>query len=84
MEEIKEFYGLQCKVITKVVTQIGYLQVLEYTLQDWNYLHVVQWHFNYDLIENSSIPNAYCETFYRDKDKALERAYDIGNKLLEQ
>ena len=81
---LKDHFGIQSHVITKVETQLGYLQVLEYILQDWNYLHVVQWHLKNVLEENSTLPKVHCKSFYREKYKAMELAHEIGNNLLQQ
>lgn len=79
-----DFEGIKPQLITEVNTQIGYLQVLEYILQDCSYLHVVQYHFNNDTEENSFLPKIQCKTYYKEKDKALEFASKIGNNLLTQ
>lgn len=78
------FGYLKSKPITEIRTQLGYLLVLEYILQDYSYLHVVQWHFNNNLEEGNLIPKVNCETFHKEKDKALKLAHEIGNNLLQQ
>lgn len=80
----KDSHGLNFRVITKVETQLGYLQVLEYIIQDFSYLHVVQWHFNNILDENTLVPKMNCKSFYREKDNALKLAYKVGKLLLQQ
>lgn len=75
---------LKSSLVTEMRTIIGYLQVLEYQLQDSSYVHVVQYHFNHVLEENSNFPKMNCKSFYREKDKAFKFAHEIGCKLLEQ
>ena len=70
--------------ITEVRTLLGYLHILEYQLQDNKYLHVVQYHFNDILEENSVLPKIKSKSFYNEKDKAIEFAKNIGYKLLHQ
>ena len=72
---------LNGKRILTVDTYNGYLQVLEYILQDCTYLHVVQWHTSI-LDSDNLIPNQYNKTFYACKDMALEFAVNIANELL--
>lgn len=80
-----DFESIKPKLITEINTQIGYLQVLEYTLQDCSYLHVVQYHFNSDVeAENYFLPKIHCKTYYKKKDKALKLAHEVGNQLLVQ
>lgn len=82
--DLLDFEGIKHKVITRVETSLGYMQVLEYILQDKSFLHVIQWHFiNFKDGENL-LPNINCQTFYREKDKALDFAHQIGNNLLQQ
>lgn len=79
-----DFEGLKHRKIIKVDTQLGYLQVLEYILQDFSYLHVVQWHFVQEIDKDNRLPKTYNETFYRDKESAMKKAHEIGNNLLQQ
>lgn len=79
-----DYECLRFKRITEINTEIGYLQLLEYILQDCSYLHIVQYHFSDILEKDSFLPNIECKSFYRDKDNALKYAHEIGNKLLQQ
>ena len=84
MKSHEDYFALTPKVITSVRTGLGYLQVLEYSLQDCSYLHVVQWHFDNVFEEGTLLPKMNNEIFYRSKDAALELAHEIGNNLLQQ
>ena len=75
---------LKSRPITEVRTQMGYLHILEYQLQDNKYLHVVQYNFNDVLEENSVLPKIESKSFYNEKDKAIEFAQKVGYNLLHQ
>lgn len=83
MDKTNDIMSLRCEIITAVRTGAGYLQVLEYILQDFSLLHVVQWHFNDTVDKDLLVPIQNNETFYRSKDAALKLAHEVGNKLLE-
>ena len=68
-------------VIIQLNTPAGYMQLLEYTLQDYSLIHVVQWHFVHILEEDSLTPVYNCTVFYKDKYGAIERAAEIGREL---
>lgn len=76
-------HGLKRELITELSTRIGYMQVLEYTLQDFSYLHVVIYSI-YAELDNNNIPSYKSKSFYRDKQNALKFAQELGNNLLNQ
>lgn len=73
---------LKSKLLIELRTPLGYMQVLEYVLQDYSYLHVINWHFNNILEENLLVPSCNSLTFYKDKEGALLEADKIGRDLL--
>lgn len=79
--DVIELGTLTPKVIIQLDTPSGYLQVLEYMLQDCSYLHVVQWHF-LDVLNEDKLPKINCEMFFRNGNLAIERAYEVGCDLL--
>ena len=81
-KDVLELGSLTPKVIIQLDTPLGYMQLLEYTMQDCSYVHVLQWYFCNILLENTNFPKHNCETFYRNKNIAIERAYSVGNDLL--
>lgn len=89
MEKTKfeNFGSLVPKKIISVESTLGYLQVLEYTLQDSfscsDKLCVVQWHKNH-IMHEEGVPVIYNKVFYGNKNGALKFAHDIANELLEQ
>lgn len=78
------FDSLVPRKITSVESTLGYMQVLEYTLQDFSYLHVVQWNNNNNMQEDGILPIVNNKTFFKDKNNALKFANEIGHQLLEQ
>lgn len=77
------FGSLVPKKITTIESLHGYLQVLEYTLQDFSNLYVVQWHKNH-IMHEEGFPIINNKVFYDDKNGALKYAHDIANELLKQ
>ena len=84
MKTIEDLMALHAKRISSVDTQSGYMQLLEYTLQDLSLVHVLQWHFieETEVINDTLLPCQHVETFYNDKHSALRRAFQIGEELL--
>lgn len=83
---LDDISSLKPKKISCVDTQLGYMQLLEYTLQDFSYLHVLQWHFanTTGLTSSEELPKQNTKTFYQNKTAALQEAYEIGKNLLKQ
>lgn len=86
MEKVNDFFSLKGTVLSRVDTPLGYMQLLEYVLQDSSYLHILQWHFNSenDVDKDTLLPLVHTITFYRDKAGAQKRTYEIGEMLLLQ
>lgn len=69
------------KVIIQLDTPSGYLQVLEYVLEDCSFLHVVKWHF-LDVLDDNRLPKINSKIFFRCKTDAIQFANEVGCDLL--
>lgn len=79
-----DFSGsLKPRKVTEVSTTKGYMQVLEYTLQDLSSLYVVQWNFMRD-VQDDGFPIVNYRTYYNNTKDAFQFASGLGNELLNQ
>ena len=73
---------LKPKMLIELNTPAGHMQVLEYVMQDYSWVHVIQWYYSNVLNVDNNFPKIHCETFHKQKNDALKLAEKIGIELL--